>query len=96
MVIRLGSRLKENMFVNQKNIDLYLELTNGPLNYVCKKLGINYSHSLHLIRLWENKGLIILNKSGFRYNMFYTAKGKRLEEALIKIRRMLKRMNIQW
>ena len=96
MVMKIGRRLARNMFLNEKLVDLYLNITSGPLNYVCNTLKLNYSHSIDLLNIWEDMGLLIKNKSGYRYNLFYTAKGKALCDYLIKMRLYLKRTGIQW
>jgi predicted transcriptional regulator len=88
--------MSNNMFLNQKLVDLYLDITTGPLNYVCNNLDINYSHAIGVLNMWEAMGLIIKNKSGYRYNIFYTYKGQRLADFLTKTRVFLKRNSIQW
>jgi predicted transcriptional regulator len=96
MVVKIGRRLSKNMFLNEKLVDLYLNITSGPLNYVCTKLDLNYSHALEILNIWESMGLIVKNKSGYRYNLFYTSKGKSLVEYLSRVRIYLKRTGIQW
>jgi predicted transcriptional regulator len=96
MVVKIGTRFSKNVFMNEKMVDLYLNITSGPLNYVCNKLGLSYSHSLKVIDIWESMELIVKNKAGYRYNIFYTAKGKTLSDGLSKIKTYLKRGKIQW
>jgi len=96
MIVRVGNKLAISMFLNEKLTDLYLSITSGPLNYVCGKLDMNYSHAINLINIWESMGLIIKNKSGYRYNMFYTPRGKTLFDYLTKLKAYLKRSNVQW
>jgi molybdenum-dependent DNA-binding transcriptional regulator ModE len=96
VVLKIGRRLSENMFLNEKLVDLYLNITLGPLNYVCKKVDINYSHAIEILNIWESMNLVVKNKAGYRYNIFYTAKGKTLFDYLSKLRTYLKRSNVQW
>lgn len=96
MVLKIGRRLSENMFLNEKLVDLYLSITLGPLNYICKKVDVNYSHAIQILNIWESMGLVVKNKAGYRYNIFYTAKGKTLCDYLGKLRIYLKRSNVQW
>jgi len=51
---------------------------------------------LKLLRIWESFELIELNKAGVRYNIFYTYKGKRIADLLDKVKRALKKANVQW
>jgi predicted transcriptional regulator len=96
MVLRIGDRLSKILFCNERTIDLYLTLNTGPLLQVTKRLAMNYSHALKLLALWESMGLVIKNKAGFRYNIFYTAKGTRLYDYLLKMKTYLRRSKIQW
>lgn len=96
MVIKVGERFRKNMFCNEKVVDLFLVLQRGPLLQTTKDVDVNYSYAIKLLKIWESMGLIILNKAGFRYNIFYTAKGKRLSDHLLRLRTYLKRSKIQW
>jgi len=96
MVMKIGPRLSRTMFCNEKIVDLYLAIQEGPLSYVSKKVDMNYSHALKLLRIWESFELIELNKAGMRYNIFYTYKGKRIADLLDKVKRALKKANVQW
>lgn len=96
MIYRVGKKLSSNMFLNQKNIDLFLYITDGPLNAICNEIGSNYSHALKLLNIWVEMGLLVKNKSGYRYNLFYTARGKLLYDHLTKIKIYMRRSGIQW
>jgi hypothetical protein len=96
MVLRMGRRLEGIMFMNTRVVDLYLGITTGPLNRVCNLTKFNYSHALHLINMWDSMGLIKLNKSGFRYNIFYTSRGSLLADNLRVMKKYLMRAKIQW
>lgn len=95
-VIKVGERLREKMFCNEKLVDFFILLPKGPLLQVTKEVDINYPYALKLLKIWKGMDLVILNKAGFRYNIFYTPKGKKLTEYLIRLRRYLKRAKIQW
>lgn len=95
-IMRIGNRLKAIIFCNEQNIDLFLSLRTGSLNQVCKDLGLNYSHALKLLQIWEKQSLIERNKAGFGYNIFYTLRGKNLFDQLIKLRKYMRRTGIQW
>ena len=95
-IVRIGSRLRKIMFCNEKLTDLYLYLPRAPLNHICKAVDLNYAYALKLLKIWEQTGLIVRNKAGYRYNIFYTSKGRRLADHLEKLRKYLKRTKIQW
>jgi len=96
MVVKVGRRLATNIFLNEKLIDLYLSITSGPLNYVCKIKKLNYSHAISILNIWESMGLVVKNKSGYRYNIFYTQKGRVLADSLGKMKVYMKRNKLQW
>ena len=96
MIYRVGKKLSSNMFLNEKSVDLFLSITDGPLNAVCKQVGSNYSHAIKLLNIWVEMGLLVKNKSGYRYNLFYTARGKLLCDHLNKIKAYMKRSQVQW
>lgn len=96
MVIRITQRQNRIMFLNERLTDLYLYLPRGPLAEACSLSGVAYTHGLKMINYWASMGLIMKNKSGQQYNFFYTAKGNRLAEDLLKLKTVLKRNKIQW
>jgi predicted transcriptional regulator len=96
MVMRVGNRLSKIMFCNEKIVNLYLLVSQGPLLQITRSIDLNYSHALKLLKIWESMGLIIRNKAGFRYNIFYTGKGRRLSDNLLRMKIYLRRSKIQW
>jgi len=96
LIYRVGRRLSSNMFLNQKNIDLFCNITKGPLNAICNEVDSNYSHAIKLLNIWVEMGLLVRNKSGYRYNLFYTSRGKLLAEHLNKMKAYMRRSGIQW
>jgi predicted transcriptional regulator len=96
MVIRVGKRLSRIMFCNEKLVDLFLLIPRAPLHRICKTININYSHALKILNIWASLDLLVKNKAGNRYNIFYTPKGKRISEELEVLKKLLRRNKIQW
>jgi hypothetical protein len=96
MVMRIGARLSKIMFCNEKLVDLFLLIPRAPLLRVSNRVDLTYSHAWKMMKLWDSMGLIVMNKAGYRYNIFYTERGKRLAEQLTNLRRYLKRAKIQF
>jgi predicted transcriptional regulator len=96
MVMRIKARFSEKMFLNEKIVDLYIEIRNGSLYWVCKQVGVNYAYAHKMVSIWENLGLIYKRKTSMKYNILYTDKGQRVYENLLKTKLVLKRGKIQW
>jgi len=95
-IIRTKQRLREIMFLNERLVDLFLIIRNGPLSWSAKECKLNYAYTLKLLEIWEGMGLVKKNKVGFRYNIIYTEKGEKLFDYLGAIRSYMKRCDIQW
>jgi hypothetical protein len=96
MVLRIRDRQSKILFCNEKLVDLFLLIPRAPLLRVCQGIDMNYVHALKLLKIWASLDLLVLNKAGHRYNIFYTEKGKRLAEQLDHLRRYMRRAKIQW
>jgi molybdenum-dependent DNA-binding transcriptional regulator ModE len=96
MVIRIGQKMEKSIFVNEKVIELFLIITRGPLNQLCKTVDMSYAHGFKMMNIWESMGLIEKNKAGYRYNIFYTLRGQRLADEFKVVKGILKRYGVQF
>lgn len=96
MVIKIGTRLREIMFLNERLVDLYLDLPRDSLREVSKNMGMSYTHALKMLKIWVSMGLVTDRKVGMKYNIFYTDKGLKIALELRRMRKIMKMSKIQW
>jgi hypothetical protein len=90
--------MKQNeiLFLNEKLVSLYINLEKESLFQCSIIAGLTYSHAYNVTKIWEKLGLLYMNKSGRRYNIIFTAYGKRLQYYLCETVRVLQDGNVQF
>ena len=89
-------KLEDIMFINTRLIALYLDIEKYSLHQASNKLGMTYAYANKVLKIWAKKGLVYMNKSGRRYDIVFTPRGKRLAIAFTEMRKILKEEGIQY
>ena len=89
-------KINDIMFINKKNSSLFLNLEKYSLYESANRSEVSYPYATEMLKKWAMDGLVYLNKSGKRYNVIYSPKGKRVAIALSTMIKIFKEESVQY
>lgn len=92
----IGSVARNTMFLNVKVVNLFLTIEGHSLRQAAKMADFHYLQSRKYLFYWKDLDLVRMKKKDKSFEIKYTAKGKKVYDALLASKVILQNLGVQF